>query len=852
MNFGRHILLDDASAGTVRFLSGIHVTLDEGKTQSWVTVTRTGTFNDPRYGKFEISGQMLAAMVENFDKRVYGQDVFFDVAHEPSKGAAGKVLKLKAEGVRLRALVDWTPYGIDAIKNKGYAYSSIEYHEKYQDNETGAQYGPVMMGAALVVRPCIKRLDPIQLSEASGGDVPTLMHPELQTTLLQEIQTMHKLLAEKLKLALAAIIALSEPMRAQLLSAFETAVQPVTDEVQAKALMESFATAGKTLGEQVAAGSREINLSVAGGGLTVEQVKKLMADEADAQAAAAKKLAEGKDANVKLLTDTINAATGLDEAAKKSLAESVADLITPEMSADQVKRLAENQIKHGNELAVAKQLSALGYRPAGSVHISVDSSNEVKKLQDEADKRLGFAGMQAARRFSNTGGQLQTLNKDFAEKVLAQFDAEHGAQLHREHKMLAGGDSLVSDVSVPAIFERTVIREALYNMVGLQFVDVGTLPFSASALIPYSYRDTAAANLNSTRVYEGGSIPRAGVKQTSETAYPLPQKIAFEVSDELRYLTGNGQLDWDATSENARNATRIIGEDSERLIFNEILNASDQYGAVAVVNEATATADGAKSIFKLDHFPVVRPKKVYDLQGNQVGSTLYPVVVKSNAVTITEYDGTGTQGAGLYYTMDYNLGEVHFVTELGAASLITNTHLVVVSYTYASNVYAFDTDQGAVATDLFWDTLLYRYGLRKNVIESDRYHMANFGLMSGTIRTQIEQARSFIESGARNGTALDTEGNLGPVKGVANFRTTAPGLNMGDQRIIIGERGQTRFRMMKPWTMGQLENQRDANGRMTGKKEAYGDQFIVLHTPTQLKAAYTSLVLYSGAARIDR
>ena len=52
MNSSRHILLSEAPAGTVRFLSGIHVTLDEGKTQSWVTVTRTGTFNDPRHGQF--------------------------------------------------------------------------------------------------------------------------------------------------------------------------------------------------------------------------------------------------------------------------------------------------------------------------------------------------------------------------------------------------------------------------------------------------------------------------------------------------------------------------------------------------------------------------------------------------------------------------------------------------------------------------------------------------------------------------------------------------------------------------------------------------------------------------------
>lgn len=857
----RIILLSESQPGTVRFLSGLHVTLEEGKKTSWVTVTRTGTFSDPRYGQFEISRHMLGQIVENFDKRVYGQDIFYDVSHKPENGAAGKILQLKLEGDRLRAQVEWTPYGIDAIKSKGYAYSSIEYNENFQDNESGQRHGAVMMGAGLVTRPVVKRLDPIQLSETSDGDVPTLIHPELQSTLLQEIQVMHKKLSEMLSVALNAIVALSEPMRVQLLTAFETAVQPVTDDVKAKLLMDAFAESGKKLGEQIAAagaaGTKDIKLSIEipnlTGGLTADEVKKLMADEAARQAEESRKFSEKRAGNVKLLTDTINAATSLDEGTRKELAEAAMDLITAEMTADQVKKLAELQISQGNQIAAAKKLAGMGFQwPAGRVHIAVDSGNDVKTLQESADKRLGLSGMPAARRFSNTGGQLQTVNKDFAEKVLAEFDVANSVQLHAEYKLLAAGDGVVSDVAVPAIFERTVIREALYNLVGLQFVNVGTLPYSASALIPYSFRDTSAAGMNSARVYEGGSIPRAGVKQTSETAYPLPQKIAFEVSDELRYLTSNGQLDWDAVSENARNASRIIGEDSERLIFNEILNASDQYATSDVVNEAVGTGNGTKSIWPVAQFPVVRPKKVYDLQGNQVGSTLYPITVKSNAVTIAEYDGTNTQGAGLYYWMDYNLGEIHFVNQLGVPSPNTSTHAIVATYSYTTNVYKFDTDQGSVATDVFWDSFLYRYGLRKNVIESDRYYMANFGLMSGTIRTQIEQARGFVESGKRNGTDLDGEGNLGPVKGIANFRTTAPGLAMGDQRIIIGERGQTRYRMMKPWAMGQLQDQRDSNGRFTGKKEAYGDQFIVLHTPTQLKGAYTSIALFSTTARVSR
>jgi hypothetical protein len=842
--------------GLRRFVAELpkNLSLDGAAPQTWVTVTKIGHFYDPRYGEFYITREMLLAMIDNFNKRTYGQDIFLDVAHAPSHGAAAKFLKLSLEGNKLRALLEWTPFGIEAVKERGFKYLSADYTENYQDNEQRAQHGPLLFGAGLTIRPVIKGLDPVQLSEPDDTP-PTFLHPDLQTNLLQEIEAMHKLLAEKLNLILAAIITLSEPVRAQLLSAFETAVQPVTDEIKAKELMESFAAAGKKLGEEITAGNKDIKLSIAGPtGLSAEDVRKLLAEDAAAKDAAAKKLAEGKAANVKLLSDTINAASGLDDAVKKELAESVVDLITPEMSADQVKRLAENQIKHGNDLACAKQLSALGFsRPAGSVHISVDSSNEVKSLQEEIDKRL-YANMPAHKRYALSNGAPISANAALVESALAIYDAQNGHRLHAEykaHKQLASGDSLVSDVAVPSIYERTVLRESLFQLVGLGVCDVGTAAYSAVLQLPYSYRDTGGAGVAGVRKYEGQAIARAAVKQALDEARPIPQKLAFEVSDELRYLVGNGQINWDVVAENARNAVRIIGEDSESLIFNEHLNAADQYGAVAVTNEATATADGTKTIFCTTNFPVVRPKKIYDLQGSQVGSTLYPVVVKSNNVAITEYDGTGTQTAGLYYSIDYNLGEVSFVDESGAPSAPTNTHAIVVSYTYTNNAYKWDSDLGSLAVDDKYNDFLYRFGLRKAAIE-DRAYMANMGLMSGTMRTQVEQAKQFGANFKRPGTDLMADGNLGSIKDVACFRSYAPGLNMGDVRTVIGERGTVRYRLMKAWQMGQLQDQRDSNGRFTGKKEAYGDQFVVVHTPSQLKGALTSIVVYSATGRVDR
>jgi len=832
----RIIRLDAATDRTVRFLSGLHVQLEEGATRSWVTVTRTGSFTDPRYGKFDITREMLLSMVANFDANTYGQDIFVDVGHKPLDGAAGKVVKLAVEGDRLRALVEWTDFGLEAIKKRGMRYLSAEYHENFRDNESGAAHGCVLLGAGLVTRPCIKRLDPVQLSEADADaeGAATLLHPTLLSELLNEAKTTMKKHLEQLAAQLRAK-KLGEAAITAILKAAEQAMTGMSDEAAMKSLCDALLDGAMQLAE----GTAPV-INIAGGGLTASDVKRLLAEDAAAKADAAKKLAETLDGHRKLLADTINAAQGLDAETKAKLLADAGELVTAEMSVDQVKRLAEHQVRVGNELAAAKALSAMGYRISGTAHISVDDGNSIKALQEAVDKRLKLAAPK------------ESPNKALVDEVLALYDAEHAAQLHREHKMLAGGDGVISDVSVPAAFERTVIREALYPLVALQFVNVGTAEFGGSFMVPYSYRDTTAAGRDATRKYEGQAIARAGIKQAMETAYPVPQKLAFEVSDELRYLTATGRIDFEAVAENVRNAARIIGEDTERLILNEMVNAGDEFAVAAGNDTLTSQVNGTNKVFVTANFPVVKPRKIYDLQGNQVGSTLNPVTVTLNSVARNEYDGTGTQAAGTYWVMDYNLGELRFVTEAGVAVTPTSGWALVVTYSYTTNVYKFDTDLGSLTSGAKWDDFLYRYGLRRSVLEDQRFYRANFGLMSGAVHEMVLLANQFQESNNRGQTTVNAAGDLGNIRSVPNFKSFAPGLQLADTRVLIGERANTRYRMAKPWQMGELQDQRDSNGRFTGKKEAYGDQFVFLHTPTQLKGCYTSVVLYSATGRVAR
>ena len=854
----RHILLSEQAApGLVRFLS-VPVTLADGAKTSWVTVTRTGTFTDPRYGTFEITRSMLLQMVANFDKRVLGQDVFIDVAHKPNDGAAAKVLKLAVEDNRLRALVEWTAFGIDAVKNRGFTYLSAEYHEDWRDNEAGNAHGCVLIGAGLTTRPVIKHLDAIALAAADeDGEYRLAIHPTLLKTL--ESPDMNKHL--KALLAALKLLGLTDAHAQPIIEAATKQLgQLADDDATAPALIDTYTAAGKTLAEELkrlaASGQQPgtISLQVQApsldAGAVAREVQRVLSEQAAAATAAKAK----HDTKLKLFSDTVNANTTLSEDTRAGIVKELSALVTGEMSDEQVKRLAEFALGQAGKASAAAQLALMGYTPpSGTVHLSVDSSNQIKSLQQEVDKRLGFDRMPASRRYERTGGQLLATNKEFAERVLAQYDANRGALLAEEGKMLAAGTGRVSDTAVPTVFERTVLREALYNLVGLNFVDVGTAAFANTISIPYSYRDTTAAGINGTRVYEGQAINRAGVIQTAEEARPIPQKLAMRITNEMGYLLAAAPIDFDPLAENTRNVIRVVGEDTDRLIQNEVLQATDEASTAAGNDTLTAQVNGTNRIFVLTQFPVLRPRRVFDLQGNQVGSTLYPITVTLNGTARTEYTG-GTLAAGLYWVMDYNLGEIRFVNEAGVLQTPTSGWVLSVQYTASTNRATFNLDVGASPDTIgaVYDRLLTSIGGRKVVIENDRYYMASMLLMSGAVDNALGQATTFTANGSRPGTGMAADGSVATVKGMPVFNTRAPGLNTGDARILVGERGNTRFRMLRAFQMSELSQARDNNGNFIGMREGYGEQYVVCHTPLQRKNAMTSIVLFSAAGRVAR
>ena len=87
-SFPRKIQLSDNRTEPLRVCSAPATLPQNGKKTSWVTITRVGSFTDPRSGRFEITAPMLLSMVKNFEAGVVGQDIFLDVKHVPGDGSA--------------------------------------------------------------------------------------------------------------------------------------------------------------------------------------------------------------------------------------------------------------------------------------------------------------------------------------------------------------------------------------------------------------------------------------------------------------------------------------------------------------------------------------------------------------------------------------------------------------------------------------------------------------------------------------------------------------------------------------------------------------------------------------------
>ena len=836
---------DDDLAGTRRCMSNT-VELAEGVERSWVTITRTGSFTDPRYGRFEITPTMLAQMVRNFDARVLGQDIFLDVDHKPGDGAAAKILALKVDNGRLRAQVEWTDFGTDAVRKRGFRYLSAEFHEAFRDNEQGNEHGCVLLGAGLTIRPVIKRLDPVTLSVTASTSGPVFVHPGLARQLTESLETIAMNRWEKFLAHLKARgIVLSEAQLAGIKESFNMGARALADDADDAAFLTQWEGIAKAL---AAAGSNAVvQLSVTN---PVEQatpeaiaaaVQKALAE----QATAAQQAATNTSARQKLFTDTLAAATTLSEQTRTQLS-GVLPVITGAWTDDQVRELAAKQIAIGEQMEANRKLAQMGYSAGGSPRISVDDSNTIKSLAQAVHNGL---------RSTMLGHQLRLPDEDkqtpFQKKLLAAFDEANAQRLHDESKRLAGGPVESGDLSLPASYQRAVLLEATSDNRVLDLVATNVdLTAAPTHSIPYEKRDISALR-NDGVVYEGQEIPPGGVSIENDYAYIVPMKISLDETNEAAYFSlRNSLINYDAWARALVSNSRVMRENVGRRIANHMQRESAAYGAVVRNAVALTESAGNPGTYRVpaDRFPIVRPWQPRDLKGTAIGSEQQPMVVRVGGTARPRYDGSGTQAAGNYYrVVNYNLGLVQIVNQAG----VPQPGLTITADFYQeTNIVLFDLDvPNGVEKVKHLNGLIQAFGDRKARLAQDRFVQPDFALMAYTLNDEATNAEQYTAAGKRADSSVTVSGDLADIKGVGCWSTNAPGIDLGEERIIMGQRGATAYTIAKPFGFGAPFEAVGPNGRPTGRKLSYGEEFSSIHVPAEYRARFTSVVAYSATGR---
>jgi len=131
-----------------------------------IQIMRTGKWNHPAYGEFEITPEILKEVKANFDANIRGIKLAVDENHEPNHKALAWYTELYqvTEG-DLFAKLELTKRGADLLNEGAYRYFSPEIVFYKTDEETGKPITNMLVGGAFTNRPFFKSMQPLMASE---------------------------------------------------------------------------------------------------------------------------------------------------------------------------------------------------------------------------------------------------------------------------------------------------------------------------------------------------------------------------------------------------------------------------------------------------------------------------------------------------------------------------------------------------------------------------------------------------------------------------------------------------------------------------------------------------------------
>jgi hypothetical protein len=123
---------------------------------NWFLVAPKGLYNFSEFDVLDCNDEFCNTMINNFNKKVYQQEVPIDIDHDFGK-SYGTIKELKHDAEGLKANIEFNEEGLELIRKRSYMYFSIAYAMEYCDPKMkGEMFENVLMAIALTNHPALK------------------------------------------------------------------------------------------------------------------------------------------------------------------------------------------------------------------------------------------------------------------------------------------------------------------------------------------------------------------------------------------------------------------------------------------------------------------------------------------------------------------------------------------------------------------------------------------------------------------------------------------------------------------------------------------------------------------------
>jgi ribosomal protein L21E len=575
----------------------------------------------------------------------------------------------------------------------------------------------------------------------------------------------------------------------------------------------------------------------------------------------------------------------LKEKFKPESIKIITDSIGEPDTKESVEALFDTAVKIVSAQGAKTMLDSIGFDgvvDGSGGHVSVKAGEAEKPWRPIVDSILKEMDEYGEQFGAIRDPKLRAYNKKVFEKVIAGVEEKIGVK--------ALYDS-VQDGKLKVMKDNVQGYELLSDSVSVTMSQLLNQPTILTAVIVQSFQDCESPQFMFTDVFKGSEWRLPIETFTSAAQYnPLTGLMDLAVAEGVGIAGSAINLGWQSFSPTwRRNAVSLstdvirqletgpasyaaiaraayhIGEDKKRKLDNaaylEMIMASDEYAPLTVTGEVPASpgtsvssavpsGSNAAYLYKLapsivgavaGYNPVCRPRSVNQIQpGGQVSAVVtnpVSITVGGSALVLGVWDGTNIQsfqGTTATAAIDFERGIVYFKSGAGLNPTAATPILPTISYSAVTNYDRWHTTMTTGYTDsaAYYDTFLQQLTASSALMgSSPRFKKPNLAIFSLNSATYVENARIFYKWASPDGTKLiDTGNTFGQRSNMNLSKINAPWV-AGDGRVLLTQKGSTRYGIETPYNLEGHYPMYDANQNIIDAKLWYGRENSVMCTP---------------------